>query len=48
MNKPPKGSQELMKDGLSNGIIMWTGKRTLNFETGEFPEYYNDLIPDSA
>lgn len=31
------------KTALSNGIIKYEGKRTLNFETNEFPEFYNEL-----
>ena len=33
----------LLNLGLSNGMIKYEAKRTLNFETNEFPEFYNEL-----
>jgi hypothetical protein len=42
-SKPLKDSEMLRQAGLSNGSVLVKGKRTANFETGEFMEMYTDL-----
>jgi hypothetical protein len=32
--------------GLSNGVVLDNQKRTMNFETGEYLEIYNDLVKE--
>lgn len=43
---PPKDSEIIRKEGLSNGVVLHKGKRTLNFETGKYPQYFMDLRVD--
>ena len=42
----PKHSEIIRKEGLNNGVVLHNGKRTLNFETGKFEEYFMDLRID--
>lgn len=46
INKPVKELEIIRKEGLSNGIVTYDRKRICNFETGDFPEYYEDLRKD--
>jgi hypothetical protein len=45
-NHPGKDVEMIRQEGLSNGIVLSSNKRTGNMETGEFPEMYEDLSKD--
>ena len=43
---PPRDSEIIRKSGLDNGVVLFKRKRTLNFETGKYPQYFMDLRVD--
>jgi hypothetical protein len=46
VQQPTKEMEILRKEGLSNGIVTFDNKRTVNFETGSYPEFFNALRKD--
>lgn len=45
-NVPGNEMEMIRQESLSNGIILGYGRRTANFETGEFAALYMDLGKD--
>lgn len=44
--KPAIHYEEIRKKGTSNGILLNNRRRTVNFETGQYPEMYLELRKD--
>lgn len=44
--KPMEEIEIIRKKGLSNGVIIFDRKRTVNFETGKYSHYFSELRKD--